>query len=68
MTAFGLFVAIPAVLGYNALTRANKGIVTKLNRFAHGLHAFFVTGSKLSSTKRATNAASDNLRLATRAS
>ena len=53
MTAFGLFVAIPAVLGYNALTRSNKSIVTKLNRFAHGLHAFFVTGSKLSSSKRA---------------
>ncbi|WP_118185778.1 MotA/TolQ/ExbB proton channel family protein [Paraburkholderia phosphatilytica] len=51
MTAFGLFVAIPAVLGYNALTRANRAIVTKLNRFAHGLHAFFVTGSKLSSAK-----------------
>jgi biopolymer transport protein ExbB len=51
MTAFGLFVAIPAVLGYNALTRANRAIVTKLNRFAHGLHAFFVTGTKLSSAK-----------------
>ncbi|GAB2879028.1 MotA/TolQ/ExbB proton channel family protein [Paraburkholderia jirisanensis] len=60
MTAFGLFVAIPAVLGYNALTRANKGIVTKLNRFAHGLHAFFVTGARLSSSKRG-----DGLRLAT---
>jgi biopolymer transport protein ExbB len=69
MTAFGLFVAIPAVLGYNALTRANKSIVTKLNRFAHGLHAFFVTGTKLSSTKRPAGAgASDSLRLATRAS
>ncbi|RQH09825.1 MotA/TolQ/ExbB proton channel family protein [Paraburkholderia dinghuensis] len=51
MTAFGLFVAIPAVLGYNALTRANKAIVTKLNRFAHGLHAYFVTGTRLSSAK-----------------
>ena len=51
MTAFGLFVAIPAVLGYNALTRANKAIVTKLNRFAHGLHAFFVTGTRLVSTR-----------------
>ncbi|MGF7136642.1 biopolymer transport protein ExbB [Paraburkholderia sp. EB58] len=61
MTAFGLFVAIPAVLGYNALTRANKAIVTKLNRFAHGLHAFFVTGARLSSSKRG-----DGLRLATR--
>ncbi|MBN3754695.1 MotA/TolQ/ExbB proton channel family protein [Paraburkholderia sp. Tr-20389] len=62
MTAFGLFVAIPAVLGYNALTRANKGVVSKLNRFAHGLHAFFVTGARLSSSKRG-----DGLRLATRA-
>ncbi|PRE45462.1 MotA/TolQ/ExbB proton channel family protein [Burkholderia multivorans] len=48
MTAFGLFVAIPAVLGYNALTRANRAIVTRMNRFAHGLHAFFVTGTPLS--------------------
>ena len=62
MTAFGLFVAIPAVPGYNALTHASKGIVSKLNRFAHGLHAFFVTGARLSSSKRG-----DGLRLATRA-
>jgi biopolymer transport protein ExbB len=60
MTAFGLFVAIPAVLGYNALTRANKAIVSKLRRFAHGLHAYFVTGSRLASDKR------DGLRLAAR--
>ncbi|MEX3613743.1 MAG: MotA/TolQ/ExbB proton channel family protein [Burkholderia gladioli] len=60
MTAFGLFVAIPAVLGYNALTRANKGIVTKLRRFAHGLHAYFVTGSSLASAKKR-----DSIRLAT---
>lgn len=50
MTAFGLFVAIPAVLGYNGLTRANKSTVTKLKRFAHGLHAYFVTGSQLPSS------------------
>jgi biopolymer transport protein ExbB len=60
MTAFGLFVAIPAVLGFNALTRSNKAIVTKLNRSAHGLHAFFVTGTKLTQTRRG-----DGLRLAT---
>lgn len=47
MTAFGLAVAIPAVLGYNALTRANKGVLNKLNRFAHQLHAYFITGSPL---------------------
>ncbi|NPT34011.1 MotA/TolQ/ExbB proton channel family protein [Paraburkholderia xenovorans] len=50
MTAFGLFVAIPAVLGYNGLTRANKSVVTRLKRFAHGLHAYFVTGSQLPSS------------------
>jgi biopolymer transport protein ExbB len=46
MTAFGLFVAIPAVLGYNALTRANRALVRKLNRFAHDLHAWLVAGAQ----------------------
>lgn len=45
MTAFGLAVAIPAVLGFNALTRGNKAILGRLNHFAHNLHAYFVTGS-----------------------
>jgi biopolymer transport protein ExbB len=45
MTAFGLAVAIPAVLAYNALLRTNKGVINKLNRFARQLHAFFLTGS-----------------------
>ena len=49
MTALGLAVAIPAVLGYNALVRGNKSILTKLNRFAHDLHAYFVTGARVSS-------------------
>ncbi len=48
MTALGLAVAIPAVLGYNALVRGNKGISQKLNRFAHDLHAYFVTGARVS--------------------
>lgn len=47
MTALGLGVAIPAVLGYNALTRGNKSIVSQLNRFAEDLHAYFVTGSRV---------------------
>ncbi len=47
MTALGLAVAIPAVLGYNALVRGNKGVFLKLNRFAHDLHAFFVTGARV---------------------
>lgn len=48
MTAFGLFVAIPAVLGYNALVRGNKAIIQKLVRFSHDLHAYFVTGARVS--------------------
>jgi biopolymer transport protein ExbB len=48
MTALGLAVAVPAVLGYNALVRGNKSILNKLNRFAHDLHAYFVTGARVS--------------------
>ena len=48
MTALGLAVAIPAVLGYNALVRGNKSVLGKLNRFAHDLHAFLVTGARVS--------------------
>ena len=47
MTALGLAVAIPAVLGYNALVRANKFVLARLNRFAHDLHAFFLTGARV---------------------
>lgn len=47
MTALGLAVAIPAVLGYNALVRGNKDIQAKLRRFAHDLHAYFVTGARV---------------------
>jgi biopolymer transport protein ExbB len=51
MTAFGLAVAIPAVLGYNALSRGNKGILSKLHRFAHQLHAYLITGAPPSNIK-----------------
>jgi biopolymer transport protein ExbB len=47
MTALGLAVAIPAVLGYNALVRGNKSVLFRLNRFAHDLHAYLVTGSRV---------------------
>lgn len=45
MTALGLAVAIPAVLGYNALVRGNKRILGKLNHFAQQLHVYFLTGA-----------------------
>ncbi|RYF39704.1 MAG: MotA/TolQ/ExbB proton channel family protein, partial [Cytophagaceae bacterium] len=51
MTALGLLVAIPAVLGYNALNRGNRTISSKLNRFAHQLHAYFLTGAPPASSK-----------------
>jgi len=47
MTALGLAVAIPAVLGYNALVRGNKSVLSSLNSFAHDLHAYFVTGARV---------------------
>ncbi|MDR7149327.1 biopolymer transport protein ExbB [Hydrogenophaga palleronii] len=50
MTALGLVVAIPAVLGYNALLRGNKGVIHQLNRFAHDLHAYFVTGARVTAS------------------
>ncbi len=46
MTAAGLFVAIPAVLAYNALTRANRLVMAQLDGFAHDLHAYFTTGAR----------------------
>jgi biopolymer transport protein ExbB len=47
MTAIGLAVAIPAVLGFNAINRANKLIVADLNRFGNDLLAYFVTGARV---------------------
>ena len=47
MTALGLAVAIPAVLGYNALVSGNKSVITRMNRFAHDLHALLMTGSRV---------------------
>ena len=47
MTALGLAVAIPAVLGYNALVRGNKTILARLGRFAHDRLAYYVTGARV---------------------
>ncbi len=49
MTALGLAVAIPAVLGFNTLNRANKLLVADLNRFGNDLLAYFVTGARVQS-------------------
>ncbi|MCR6664155.1 MAG: MotA/TolQ/ExbB proton channel family protein [Luteimonas sp.] len=47
MTAIGLGVAIPAVLGYNFFVRLNRSTNNKLDTFAHDLHDFFATGSRV---------------------
>jgi biopolymer transport protein ExbB len=47
MTAAGLAVAIPAVLAYNALTRANRVVIAELDGFAHDLHTYLTTGSRV---------------------
>ncbi len=47
MTALGIAVAVPAVLGFNALTRANRVILAELDAFAHDLHGFLATGSRV---------------------
>jgi biopolymer transport protein ExbB len=39
MTAAGLFVAIPAVIAYNALVRTNRLIMAELDGFARDLQA-----------------------------
>ncbi|TAM08482.1 MAG: MotA/TolQ/ExbB proton channel family protein [Paraburkholderia sp.] len=57
MTAFGLFVAIPAVVGYNALTRMMRGIVARLNRFGHNVHTVLLTGPSASVTRLDTSSA-----------
>jgi len=44
MTAAGLFVAIPAVLAYNAFNRILRVIVDDLEAFAHDLHTYLTTG------------------------
>ncbi len=47
MTAFGLFVAIPAVLAYNFFVRQNRVTYARFDEFAHDLHDFFATGSRV---------------------
>jgi biopolymer transport protein ExbB len=46
MTAIGLAVAVPAVLGYNWLVRRNKVIVDGLRNFAADIHANLTMGVK----------------------
>ena len=44
MTAFGLFVAVPAVLGYNWLVNRNKAAMAQVRAFAADLHGVLMGG------------------------
>jgi len=46
MTAIGLAVAVPAVLGYNWLVRRNKAVMEEVNAFGADLHAVLLSAAK----------------------
>src|SRR6201988_278275 len=47
MTAIGLAVAVPAVMGYNWLLGRNKLLQDALRNFASDLHAYLVSGARV---------------------
>jgi biopolymer transport protein ExbB len=47
MTAIGLAVAVPAVLGYNFLVRSNRVVIASFDNFAHDLHQYLTTGARV---------------------
>jgi biopolymer transport protein ExbB len=51
MTAFGLFAAIPALFAFNFFNRSNRLTYARFDEFAHDLHDFFATGSRVESQK-----------------
>jgi biopolymer transport protein ExbB len=50
MTAIGLAVAVPAVLGYNWLVRRNKAAMEQVRSFGADLHAVLLSAPKTSAT------------------
>lgn len=52
ITAAGLFVAIPAVLAYNAFVRLNRLELMELDGFANDIYSFLNNGMRSSSKKR----------------
>jgi biopolymer transport protein ExbB len=47
MTAIGLAVAVPAVLGYNWLLRRNKAILEQIRYFATDVQAYLISGARV---------------------
>ena len=57
MTALGLVVAVPAVMGYNWLQRRNKMIAEQLSTFSNDLHGYMMSGGAVRPAARAAAAA-----------
>jgi biopolymer transport protein ExbB len=57
MTAIGLAVAVPAVIGYNWLIRRNKAAQEDLSNFTSDLHAYLVSGARVATPVAAPAAA-----------
>ncbi len=47
MTALGLAVAVPAVLGYNWLLRRNKALLEEVRYFATEVQQYLVSGARM---------------------
>jgi biopolymer transport protein ExbB len=47
MTAIGLAVAVPAVMGYNWLVRRNKAAMEKVRAFSADLHSVLLSGTRV---------------------
>jgi biopolymer transport protein ExbB len=47
MTAIGLIVAVPAVMGYNWLQRRNKLIAERMSTFCNDVHGYMMSGGKV---------------------
>jgi len=54
MTAIGLAVAVPAVLGYNFLVRRNKSVMERVRNFGAQLHTVLLGGTKRQARGNAT--------------
>jgi biopolymer transport protein ExbB len=46
MTAIGLAVAVPAVLGYNWLVRRNKTVLEQVRTFGADVHSVLIAGMR----------------------
>jgi len=55
MTAFGLLVAVPAVLGYNWLLRRNKSAMEDVRSFSADVHSVLISGAMSTSNAAASS-------------